>query len=216
MLPPPRPMSRRGCRPCSTGFWSRPRARCRSCRRGDSGVVVRACKMAPARSRRATVGAVWSGRLSAKALEPKVVISPLTGCRSLIATGMPSSGRGRPSLLRYLASARRACASARSKKVVGKGVERGVDLLHAGDHRLHELDRREPTGAKGRKRLARRHHAKLVATNHLDILHFPMMRRQPAPINAGIACVSAAAQACQKFTKARHCIARARPFAGGD
>ena len=58
-----------------------------------SGVVVRACMIAPASSRRSTVGAENSGTWSAKMREPKVVISPLSAWKSLMTTGTPSSGR---------------------------------------------------------------------------------------------------------------------------
>ena len=43
------------------------------------GVVVRACMIAPASSRRATVGAERSGTWFSNMREPKVVISPSTG-----------------------------------------------------------------------------------------------------------------------------------------
>jgi hypothetical protein len=54
-------------------------------------------------------------RRVSKIFEPNVVISPLTGWKSLIATGRPSSGRGRLAFFfMYCFSACLACASARS------------------------------------------------------------------------------------------------------
>ena len=64
----------------------------------NSGAVVRACTMAPARISRSIVNEVTVSTLSLWIREPDVVRSPLIAASSLTASGTPSSARTRPSV----------------------------------------------------------------------------------------------------------------------
>jgi len=62
----------------------------------NSGVFVLPTIMAPAVSSRSTSTGFQSGTQFCSSFEPRVVSLPLVGVKSLIAMGMPSSGRALP------------------------------------------------------------------------------------------------------------------------
>ena len=67
----------------------------------NSGVVVRAWMIPPAARMRSMTGAFSVATFPAFTTEPSVSDRPAIACFSLVATGMPSSGRGsRPPLPR--------------------------------------------------------------------------------------------------------------------
>jgi hypothetical protein len=78
----------------------------------NSGVSVRAWKIAPAARSRSTIGSSRSATLSCINSDPFVARLPAIAASSLIATGSPSSGRASPRAYRF--SAARAAARASS------------------------------------------------------------------------------------------------------
>ena len=78
----------------------------------NSGVSVRAWKIAPAARSRSMIGSSRSGTLSCISSEPFVERLPAIAASSLMATGSPSSGRASPRA--YRSPAVRAAARASS------------------------------------------------------------------------------------------------------
>src|SRR5690606_5385505 len=89
----------------------------------NSLVAVLPRLMVPAARKAATTSSSYSGTKSVNASEPYVVRTPRVACRSLIATGTPSSGGGYSSLASR-SSAARACAVAASGVTVTKAPSR--------------------------------------------------------------------------------------------
>ena len=109
-----------------------------------------------------------------------MVISPLTGWKSLIATGTPSSARGRPSVPGVLGLGLLRLLARPIEIVVGDGVERGIDRLRTGDLCVQQLHRRERARLEAPQRLTRREIAKLQVRRCQDRL-LPHPRRSPYP-----------------------------------
>ena len=82
--------------------------------------------MPPAASILRTIKSDWAGMWSLKIGEPRVVRTPSTSSKSLIATGMPAS---KPRSLTGLAISALAWARARSKHSVGMALRAGSTAL---------------------------------------------------------------------------------------
>ena len=106
-------------------------------------MATRARGMAPAHSRRSTVGRVSVATSFAKIRQLCGLSSPLIGCRSLIMTGTPSSRRSLAPGLAYRSSAPVRQLQRAIMVEDGGGVDACSNLPMSDDQRLDKFDRRE-------------------------------------------------------------------------
>ena len=77
---------------------------------------------------------------------------PLVNTRSLMPIGTPASGpTGAPAMMS--ASMRFAVSRAKLRRRCAEGMQRRLELVHAREHGVDHLDRRELLGADGRARV---------------------------------------------------------------